>query len=75
MRRRLTLTGSTLRTRPVAFKAMVTDEISETVWPYVEGGRLRPVIDSSFPLAEAAKAHERMEAGEHVGKIVLEVGA
>src|SRR5215218_9322862 len=74
MRRRLTLTGSTLRTRPVAFKAMVADEISETVWPYVEGGRLRPVIDSSFPLAEAAKAHERMEAGEHVGKIVLEVG-
>jgi putative PIG3 family NAD(P)H quinone oxidoreductase len=73
MRRRLTLTGSTLRPRPVEFKTMVCDEIARTVWPYVEGGRLKPVIDSSFPLAEAAKAHARMEAGEHVGKIVLEV--
>jgi len=73
MRRRLTLTGSTLRPRPVAFKTMVADEIARTVWPYVEGGRLKPVIDSVFPLAEAAEAHERMEAGEHVGKIVLEV--
>jgi len=73
MRRRLTLTGSTLRPRPVAFKTMVADEISRTVWPYVEGGRLRPVIDSVFPLAEVAAAHERMECGEHVGKIVLEI--
>jgi len=73
MRRRLTLTGSTLRPRPIEFKAMVADEIAKTVWPYVEGGRLKPVIDSTFPLAEAAKAHERMESGEHVGKIVLEV--
>jgi putative PIG3 family NAD(P)H quinone oxidoreductase len=74
MRRRLTLTGSTLRNRPVEFKTMVADELAKTVWPYVEGGRLKPVIDSSFPLAEAAKAHERMESGGHVGKIVLEVG-
>jgi putative PIG3 family NAD(P)H quinone oxidoreductase len=73
MRRRLTLTGSTLRPRSVEFKTMVADEIARTVWPYVEGGRLRPVIDSSFPLAEAAAAHARMEAGDHVGKIVLEV--
>jgi NADPH:quinone reductase len=73
MRRRLTLTGSTLRPRPIEFKAMVADEIAKTVWPYVEGGRLRPVIDMIFPLAEAAAAHERMESGEHVGKIVLEV--
>jgi NADPH2:quinone reductase len=73
MRRRLTLTGSTLRPRPVAFKTMVADEIARTVWPYAEGGRLKPVIDSVFPLAEVAQAHERMEAGEHVGKIVLEV--
>jgi putative PIG3 family NAD(P)H quinone oxidoreductase len=73
MRRRLTLTGSTLRPRPVAFKTMVADEIARTVWPYVEGGRLRPVIDSTFPLTETARAHERMESGEHVGKIVLEV--
>ena len=73
MRRRLMLTGSTLRPRSVEFKTMVADEIARTVWPYVEGGRLRPIVDSTFPLAEAAKAHSRMEAGEHVGKIVLEV--
>jgi NADPH:quinone reductase-like Zn-dependent oxidoreductase len=74
MRRRLTLTGSTLRPRPVEFKTMVADEIAKTVWPYVEGGRLRPVIDRVFPLEEAAAAHARMESGEHVGKIVLEMG-
>ena len=73
MRRRLTLTGSTLRPRPVEFKAMVADEIAKTVWPYVEGGRLRPVIDATFPLEDVAKAHARMESGDHVGKIVLEV--
>ncbi len=73
MRRRLTLTGSTLRPRSVEFKTMVADEIVRTAWPYVEGGRLRPVIDSVFPLDRAAEAHARMEAGEHVGKIVLEV--
>lgn len=73
MRRRLTLTGSTLRPRPVEFKAMVASEIAHTVWPYVEGGRLRPVIDSTFPLSRAADAHARMESGEHVGKIVIEV--
>ena len=75
MRRRLMLTGSFLRPRPVEFKTMVADEIARTVWPYVEGGRLRPLIDSTFPLAEAAKAHARMESGEHIGKIVLEVGS
>jgi len=74
MRRRLTLTGSTLRPRPVEFKTMVADEIARTVWPYVEGGRLRPVIDKTFPLAEVDAAHARMEAGENIGKIVLEVG-
>jgi putative PIG3 family NAD(P)H quinone oxidoreductase len=73
MRRRLTLTGSTLRPRSLEFKTMVADEIRRTVWPFVEGGRLRPVIDSTFPLSEAAAAHARMESGEHVGKIVLEV--
>ena len=74
MRRRLTLTGSTLRGRSVEFKTMVADEIAKTVWPYVKGGRLKPVIDCTFPLNEAAAAHARMEAGKHVGKIVLEVG-
>jgi putative PIG3 family NAD(P)H quinone oxidoreductase len=73
MTRRLTLTGSTLRPRPVEFKTMVADEIAKTVWPYVEGGRLKPVIDRIFPLEQAADAHARMEAGEHVGKIVLAV--
>ncbi|HEV8407310.1 MAG TPA: NAD(P)H-quinone oxidoreductase [Sphingomicrobium sp.] len=73
MRRRLILTGSTLRARTIEFKTMVADEIAKTVWPYVEGGRLKPVVDSIYPLADAASAHERMEAGEHVGKIVLEV--
>jgi NADPH:quinone reductase len=73
MRRRLTLTGSTLRPRPNAFKRMVADELDRMVWPHVREGRLKPVIDSTFPLAEATKAHARMEAGDHVGKIVLTV--
>jgi NADPH:quinone reductase len=72
-RRRLILTGSLLRPRSVDFKTMVADEIAKTVWPYVEGGRLKPVIDSVVPLDRAAEAHARMEAGKHVGKIVLEV--
>ena len=71
MRRRLTLTGSTLRPRDVHFKTMVTDELAKTVWPYVEGNRLKPVIDQVFPLSQTAAAHARMESGEHVGKIVL----
>ena len=75
MRRRLTLTGSTLRARDLGFKTMVRDEIARTVWPYVEGNRLKPAMDQNFPLAEAAAAHARMESGEHVGKIVLQMGA
>ena len=73
MRRRLTLTGSTLRPRSVEFKTMVADEIARTVWPYVEGGRLKPVIDSVYPLEQVAEAFERMDSGDHVGKTVLEV--
>ncbi|NNC48387.1 MAG: NAD(P)H-quinone oxidoreductase [Sphingomonas sp.] len=73
MRRRLILTGSTLRARSPAFKTMVADELKAHVWPFVEGGRLRPVMDEVFALQDAAKAHARMEAGEHVGKIVLKV--
>ncbi|MEO6359918.1 MAG: NAD(P)H-quinone oxidoreductase [Sphingomicrobium sp.] len=73
MRRRLTLTGSTLRARSVEFKTMVSDEIVRTVWPFAEGGRLRPVIDSVFPLDQVADAHRRLESGEHVGKVVLEM--
>ncbi len=71
MRRRLTLTGSTLRPRSTEFKTLVADELARTVWPYVAEGRLKPAIDSTFPLAEAADAHRRMGSGEHVGKIVL----
>jgi len=73
MRRRLTLTGSTLRPRSVEFKTMVADEIARTVWPYVEGGRLKPVIDSVFPLERIAEAFARMDSADHVGKTVLKV--
>jgi putative PIG3 family NAD(P)H quinone oxidoreductase len=72
MRKRLTLTGSTLRARPAEFKALLAHEIAQTAWPLVESGELRPVMDQTFPLAEAAAAHARMEAGAHIGKIVLE---
>lgn len=73
MAKRLVLTGSTLRARPDNFKAMLADEIAKQVWPLVEDGSLRPVMDRTFPLADAAAAHVRMEAGEHIGKIVLAV--
>jgi putative PIG3 family NAD(P)H quinone oxidoreductase len=73
MRRRLTLTGSTLRARSPEFKTLLRDEIERLVWPEVEAGGFRPFIDSTFPLHEAAEAHRRMESGGHVGKIVLEV--
>lgn len=75
MRRRLTLTGSTLRNRDAAFKSLVADELARTVWPHVEAGRLKPVIDRTYALADAADAHRRMEAGEHIGKIVLTMAA
>ncbi len=74
MRRRLHLTGSTLRPRSNQFKALLAQDISRLAWPLVEDGKLRPVMDRSFPLAEAARAHARMEAGSHIGKIVLAVG-
>ena len=73
MVRRHTVTGSTLRGRSNDFKALLADDIARNVWPLVEPGSLRPAMDRVFPLAEAAAAHARMEAGEHVGKIVLEV--
>ena len=73
MMRRLTLTGSTLRPRPAEFKTLLAQEIARNVWPAVEAGELRPVMDRVFPLAEAAAAHARMEAGEHIGKIVLAI--
>ena len=73
MRKRLTITGSTLRARPVEDKAAIARAVRARVWPLIEAGAIVPVIDSVFPLAEAAQAHRRMEAGGHVGKIVLRV--
>ena len=73
MRHRLTLTGSTLRPRSNQFKALLAQEIRSLAWPMVTGGVIRPVMDQTFPLSEAAAAHARMEAGSHIGKIVLAV--
>lgn len=73
MSRRLTLTGSTLRPRSDAFKAALAEEIAQTAWPLFTSRELKPVMDQSFPFAQAAAAHARMEAGDHIGKIVLEV--
>lgn len=75
MMRRLTLTGSTLRPRSDAFKTALCDEIAGTAWPMFASQELRPVMDRIFPLVEAAAAHQRMEAGQHIGKIVLQVSA
>ena len=71
MKKRLTITGSTLRNRDVAFKAALTKEILENVWPLLESGKFKPVIYHEFPLAEAAKAHTLMESSDHIGKIIL----
>ncbi len=71
MVKRLTYTGSTLRNRPVAFKAAIAEALRKNVWPLLEAGKVRPVIDSTYPLAEAAKAHTRLESSGHIGKLVL----
>jgi len=73
MMRRLTVTGSTLRPQSDAAKASIASELCRNLWPLVETGAVRPLVDSSFPLARASEAHRRMEAGDHIGKIVLEV--
>ena len=72
MLKRLTLTGSTLRARPVAEKAAIAWSLESLIWPHLESGRIRPVIDSTFPLTAAAKAHEKLQS-PHMGKIVLTV--
>lgn len=72
LRRRLTLTGSTLRPRPVAFKAAIAQALKARVWPLIASGTIRPVMDQVFPAGQAAAAHAHMEAGQHVGKIVLD---
>jgi len=73
LRRRLTLTGSTLRPRPVAEKGRLAEALRREIWPLLESGRVRPILHETFPLAEAAKAHALMESSEHIGKIMLEV--
>ncbi|NNU42361.1 NAD(P)H-quinone oxidoreductase [Ramlibacter montanisoli] len=71
LRRRITITGSTLRPRPVAFKAAIAQALRKNVWPLIESKAIQPVIHSTFPVADAAKAHALMESNQHVGKIVL----
>ncbi len=73
LRRRLTLTGSTLRPRSVAFKAAIAANLHAKVWPLIESGKIKPVIHQTFPLEQAAQAHALMEAGTHIGKIMLSV--
>lgn len=73
MRKRLTLTGSTLRNRDADFKAQLAAEIRENIWPILEAGKFKPVIYKTFKLEDAAAAHTLMESSEHIGKIILEV--
>lgn len=73
MMKRLTHTGSTLRARDVGFKAIIANELEQNVWPLLENGSLRPVIDQVFALEEASAAHARMEQGDHIGKIMLKL--
>jgi NADPH2:quinone reductase len=75
LRRRLVITGSTLRPRPVEFKGAVAAKLRKVVWPLIESGQIRPVLFRVFPLADAAGAHGLMESGRHLGKIVLQVDA
>jgi len=71
LRKRLTITGSTLRPRPVEFKARIAASLKQTVWPWLEAGTVKPVIHQVFPAADAARAHELMESNRHIGKLVL----
>ncbi len=71
MLKRLTLTGSTLRSRSVEEKARIAREVERVVWPWIEAGKVKPIIDSTFPLDQAEQAHARLQSGAHAGKIVL----
>jgi len=75
MLKRITLTGATLRARPASVKAAIARPLEDRVWPLLERGDVRPVIDSRFPLEDAAGAHQRMESNAHIGKILLLTGA
>ncbi len=72
LRRRLLITGSTLRPRPVEFKAAIAAALRANVWPLIESGRIKPVLNKVFPAAQAAQAHALMESSQHVGKIMLD---
>ena len=74
LQRRLTITGSTLRARTVEEKGSLARDVEANIWPLIESGRVRPIIDCSFPLREAADAHRRLESSGHIGKIVLTTG-
>ena len=71
MQKRLTVTGSTLRVRPVADKAAIAAAVRQHVWPLLESGAVRPIVHAAFPLRDAAAAHRLMESSAHIGKIVL----
>jgi len=71
--RRLKITGSTLRPQSDLAKASIRSELLEKIWPHLEAGRIAPVMDSEFPLSEAAEAHRLMESSQHIGKIVLKI--
>jgi NADPH2:quinone reductase len=73
MRRRQTITGSTLRPRPVAFKAQIAQNLQKHVWPLLEAGKIKPIIHTTLDLSEANKGHAMMEAGEQIGKIIMTV--
>ncbi|MBI4292943.1 MAG: NAD(P)H-quinone oxidoreductase [Betaproteobacteria bacterium] len=73
LRRRLLITGSALRPRPIEFKGAIAKALHERIWPLIESGKIRPMIFEAFPLSEAAAAHALMESGRHIGKIVLTV--
>ena len=75
MLKRITLSGSTLRARPASVKAHIASALERNVWPLIASGKIGPVIDSRYPIAEAAEAHRRMESSAHVGKILLVTGA
>jgi len=73
LRRRLSISGSTLRPRPVEFKAAIARNLRERVWPLIGAGKIKPIIHQVFPLEQAAQAHAMMEASMHIGKIMLQV--
>jgi NADPH2:quinone reductase len=71
MRRRLTITGSTLRPRPVEFKGAIAASLRSRIWPLIEAGKIKPVVYKTFPLEQASEAHKLMESSQHIGKLVL----